>query len=99
MLSNENRLLVCAREEVHVSSRRWEDVTWKVLYASKVLAYYSKISTNAVGDFTENQMLVADVNGDGIVDAVDASNILSYYAYISTSKEDIMSIKDFMKKK
>ncbi len=64
-----------------------------------MLAYYAKASTNANGGFTENQILAADVNGDGIVDAVDASNILSYYAYISTSKEEIMSIKEFMKMK
>ena len=33
-----------------------------------------------------------------MINAVDASIILAYYAYISTTKEDIMSMEEYMKK-
>ena len=56
------------------------------------------ISTNQKGEFDENQMAAADVDHDGKINAVDASNILSYYAYVSTTKEEVMSMEDFMKK-
>ena len=32
-----------------------------------------------------DQISTGDINGDGYTDAVDASLILSYYAYVSTS--------------
>ena len=35
---------------------------------------------------------------DEIIDAVDASKILSYYAYLSTTKEKTVSMEEFMKK-
>lgn len=41
---------------------------------------------------------LGDVNNDGQINAVDASNILAYYAYLSTTKEDILSLKEYMKK-
>jgi hypothetical protein len=66
--------------------------------ASSVLAYYARISTNQIGEYTEDQKLSADVNHDKMINAVDASNILAYYAYISTTKEDIMSMEEYMKK-
>ena len=66
--------------------------------ASSVLAYYAMISTNQDGRFDEEQKLAADVNHDGLINAVDASNILAYYAYISTTKEDILSMVEYMKK-
>ena len=66
--------------------------------ASSVLAYYARISTDQNGGYTEEQELAADVDDDGLINAVDASNILSYYAYASTTKEDIMSMEDFMRK-
>jgi hypothetical protein len=37
------------------------------------------------------------MNGD--INAVDASYILSYYAYTSTTKEEIMPVEEYMKKK
>ncbi|MCM1505815.1 MAG: leucine-rich repeat protein [Ruminococcus flavefaciens] len=38
-----------------------------------------------------------DMNGDGLVDAVDASAILSYYAYLSTTEDNpVMDIDEFM---
>ena len=66
--------------------------------ASSVLAYYARISTNQIGEYTEDQKLSADVDHDKMINAVDASNILAYYAYISTTKEDIMSMEEYMKK-
>jgi hypothetical protein len=66
--------------------------------ASSVLAYYSQISTNQIGEYTEDQKLSADVNHDKMINAVDASNILSYYAYVSTTKETPMSMKEYIKK-
>lgn len=41
---------------------------------------------------------LGDVNNDGQINAVDASNILAYYAYLSTTKDDILSLKEYMKK-
>ena len=66
--------------------------------ASSVLAYYAMISTNQDGGYDEEQKLAADVNHDGMINAVDASNILAYYAYVSTTKEDILSMVEYMKK-
>lgn len=34
--------------------------------------------------FSEKQKKAADVNADGATDAIDASSILGYYAYIAT---------------
>jgi hypothetical protein len=67
--------------------------------ASKVLAYYARISTKQDGGFSDGQKQAADVNKDGIIDAVDASNILSYYAYVSTTKENAVTLEEFMKKR
>ena len=66
--------------------------------ASKVLAYYARISTKQDGGFSDSQKQAADVNKNGIIDAVDASKILSYYAYLSTTKEKTVSLEEFMKK-
>ncbi|WP_294754221.1 dockerin type I domain-containing protein [uncultured Ruminococcus sp.] len=66
--------------------------------ASRVLAYYARISTKQDGGFDDSQKQAADVNKDGIIDAVDASKILSYYAYLSTTKEKTVSMEEFMKK-
>ena len=45
-----------------------------------------------------SQKKAADVNSDGAVNAVDASHILSYYAYTSTAKEKILTFGEYMKK-
>ena len=37
--------------------------------------------------FTEEQMKAADLNGDGFIDAKDASAVLAIYAKASTSAE------------
>ncbi|MDO4863696.1 MAG: dockerin type I domain-containing protein, partial [Ruminococcus sp.] len=52
--------------------------------ASKVLVYYSAVSTGAEGGLSEVQMKAANVNGDAKIDAKDASRILVYYAAAST---------------
>ncbi|WP_295084294.1 S8 family serine peptidase [Ruminococcus sp.] len=64
--------------------------------ASKVLAYYARISTKQEGGFIDSQKKAADVNDDGIIDAVDASKILTYYAYASTTDEVFISIDVFL---
>ena len=56
------------------------------------------ISTNKDGGFDDNQKAAADVNHDGSINAVDASSILAYYAYVSTAKEEVLSIEAFLKK-
>jgi hypothetical protein len=38
---------------------------------------------------------VGDVNGDGLVDATDASDILQFYAYIQTG--GTASLSDFLR--
>ncbi|MDE6781998.1 MAG: leucine-rich repeat protein [Ruminococcus sp.] len=38
-----------------------------------------------------------DINGDGLIDAVDASQILGYYAYLSTTQDNpVMDIDEFL---
>jgi hypothetical protein len=64
-----------------------------------VLAYYARISTNKNGEYTEDQKLSADVNQDKLINAVDASNILAYYAYTATAEEDKVSLNEYMKNK
>ena len=44
----------------------------------------------------ENEPRGADVDNNGYVNAVDASYILSYYAYTSTTKEEIMPIEGYI---
>ena len=66
--------------------------------ASKVLAYYARISTKQEGGFSDRQKQAGDVNKDGIIDAVDASKILAYYAYLSTTKDDVISLEAYIKR-
>ena len=40
--------------------------------------------------------LFGDINGDEKIDAKDASVILSYYSYLSTTSENAMSLEEFM---
>ena len=63
-----------------------------------MLFYYAMTSTNKNGDLDANQKLATDVDRNGSINAVDASNILSYYAYTSTEKEGIISMEEFMEK-
>ena len=36
------------------------------------------------------------VDKNNVIDAVDASQILSYYAYSSTTKDEILSLEEFL---
>ena len=47
---------------------------------------------------SKEQIAVADVNKDGKADAVDASMILSYYAYCGTTHENAMSFEEYIQK-
>ena len=62
-----------------------------------MLSHYASASTIQEGGFNEEQLIAADVNLDGIVDAVDASCILAYYAYASTASGNIVSIAEFIR--
>ena len=64
-----------------------------------VLVAYAKVSTGSEDGLTEKQRKAADVNADGKVDAKDASAILAYYAFVSTSSGDIPSMKEYMTQK
>jgi hypothetical protein len=44
---------------------------------------------------TESQQKAADVNGDGKINASDATMILQYYSYLSTGGD--LVFKEFMK--
>ena len=46
--------------------------------------------------FTNAASKFGDINGDGKIDAKDASVILSYYSYLSTQSGSTMSLSDFM---
>lgn len=47
------------------------------------MSVYSQLSAGNTADITELQMKSADVNGDGNVNATDASCILKYYSMLS----------------
>ena len=51
---------------------------------------------NAKGKFTSAQSKAADVDKNGLVDSVDASKVLAYYAYISNT-DDAKSLEDYLK--
>lgn len=68
-------------------------------YAEK----YNKtfVSIGSVGNPPETPVISdskkGDINGDGIIDSTDASIILAYYSYLSTTNnEKIMSIDEFI---
>jgi hypothetical protein len=65
--------------------------------ASNVLAEYARLSTgDRIGYFKDSRKKAADVNKDGSTDAVDASQILSYYAYAATAHGESMSIEEYL---
>ncbi len=57
---------------------------------------YAMNSTSKNVPLTEKQKQAYDVNGDGKVDALDASYILCYYVYVSIAKGDVISLKEFI---
>ena len=52
--------------------------------ASEALSLYSKVQTENGGAYTAEQLKYLDVDKDGAVNALDASAILSYYAFTAT---------------
>ncbi|MCM1505818.1 MAG: leucine-rich repeat protein [Ruminococcus flavefaciens] len=66
---------------------------------STTQTYADKYNRNfqTIGSSSNNNSSEGDVNHDGLIDAVDASVILSYYAYLSTipENEPVMSIFEF----
>ena len=63
--------------------------------ASEALNLYSKVQTDNGGAYTAEQLKHLDVDKDGAVNALDASAILSYYAFTATGGE--ASLPDFLK--
>ena len=59
------------------------DVTNKL--RSKTLFYYYIVTGNGNSTPAEGKPSKGDANGDGVINAVDASNVLSIYARISTT--------------
>lgn len=51
---------------------------------SEVLIAYAKVATGTPVSLTSEQLFASDVNCDATIDALDASDILMYYAYIAT---------------
>ena len=47
----------------------------------------SYLNVNAETTTSKTDFLLGDVNGNGMVDAVDASSVLTYYAQTSTGKD------------
>jgi len=62
-------------------------------YAEKYNHTFSVIGTAPEISVTDSKK--GDINGDGLIDAVDATWILSYYAYLSTG--GTMSLDEFLK--
>ena len=60
-----------------------------------ILSEYARISGSKISGLTISQSRYADVNHDGVIDAVDASNVLAYYAALSSGAETTLSA--FMK--
>ena len=74
------------------------DISGAELHITKGLLSYSGVASKAesmkINDIndtpivdTEPELLLGDVNDDGKINAIDASNVLSYYANISTNKD------------
>lgn len=63
--------------------------------ASEALSLYSKVQTDNGGAYTAEQLKHLDIDKDGAVNALDASAILSYYAFTATGGE--ASLQDFCK--
>jgi len=57
---------------------------------------YSLLSTGEAIQLTESQQKAADINGDGKIDASDATVILQYYSYLSTGGKDYLT--EFLEK-
>ena len=55
------------------------------------------ISAKKEPSMTPEQSAAADINGDKIIDAVDASGVLAYYASVSSGAKDI-SLNQFINK-
>ena len=62
------------------------------------LAEYARLSSRQPAAFSEKEKKAADVDKNGMVDSVDASKILAYYAYLSSLKdgEQVKTISDFI---
>lgn len=60
-----------------------------------VLSDYAMKATGHESIFNAEQSKAADLNSDGAVDALDASLILSYYAYKATGGNQ--SITEYLK--
>ena len=59
--------------------------------ASLILAEYASQSTSQGTTFTDPQQKInADVNGNGVVDAIDASVTLGFNSFLSTGGSGIM---------
>ena len=68
----------------------------RVGYVVCIRREYARLSTSDhTGIFTDKQQKAADVDNNGAIDAVDASKILSYYAYASTNDYP-MSIENYL---
>lgn len=72
-----------------------DDLKLNASDASAILAAYAKAQTSDDNVLSETDIKKMDVDGNNTVDAVDASYILSYYAYTSTGGSG--SLKDFLK--
>lgn len=60
------------------------DGTVTTFDASETLSEYARASTSAPLTFTKKQWIIADMNKNNLIEPVDASRILSKYAYLST---------------
>ncbi|MCQ2470130.1 MAG: Ig-like domain-containing protein, partial [Ruminococcus sp.] len=70
------------------------DMIINAIDASAILIEYASTSANRPATFSSIQRLAADVDKNGKVDAVDASKVLSYYAY--SSVDSSLSLSEFL---
>ena len=61
--------------------------------ASKILVYYTKLSTGNV-KAAESDFLTCDINGDEMINAVDASLVLAYYASLAQTPD--LTLQSFL---
>jgi hypothetical protein len=62
-----------------------------------ILAEYALVSTNKAPQFNAAQTKAGDIDKNGAVNAVDASMVLTYYAYKATNPDSDLTLDEMLR--